>query len=65
LAIKPEEIEGVGFQTALRAGGEFGLKLGEVCPALVDHDDLTVDDGRGDVEGADDRGKAFGAVPCG
>jgi hypothetical protein len=45
VAIPPKEIEGIIDETALSARGKFCLEFGRVGPALVDHHDLTIDDG--------------------
>lgn len=41
-SVEPEQIEGIKLQSVLASGGQFGLQLGNVSPALPDDDNLTV-----------------------
>jgi hypothetical protein len=61
--ISPKKIESVLDEPALPTRGYLCLQLREIGTALVDDDNLTVDDGlSGDSEGAGNLGETLGPV---
>jgi hypothetical protein len=51
VVVPAQKVEGIIDQSALPAGGEFGLQFGEISPAFMDDDHLPVDDGlTGNIE---------------